>query len=156
MKVVRPISVSTSVEARSPEVFEFLAVLANHERFLDHFLVDWEFSGPAGGVGAKARARQNAPGGQDRTEFEVIEVDDGRRIVEDGLGAKDKHDTHKRHTRGTYTLTETSGGGTKIEFELEWLQASRAERMIPPMTRTFTRRSLAKAMRRLRKLLDSN
>ena len=122
MKVVRPISVSTSVEAPPSEVFEFLAVLANHEPFLDHFLVDWEFSGPPRGVGAKARARQNAPGGQDRTEFEVIEVDDGRRIVEDGLGAKDKHGTHKRHTRGTYTLTETSGGGTEVEFELEWLR----------------------------------
>jgi uncharacterized protein YndB with AHSA1/START domain len=154
VKAVRPISVSTSVEAPPSEVFEFLAVLANHERFLDHFLVDWEFSGPARGVGAKARARQNAPGGQDRTEFEVIEVDDGRRIVEDGLGAKDKHGAHKRHTRGTYTLTETSGGGTKIEFELEWLRASRAERMIPPLTGAFMRRSLAKGMRRLRKLLD--
>ena len=155
MRVVRPISVSTSVEARPLEVFEFLAVLANHEQFLDHFLVDWEFSGPARGVGAKGRARQNAPGGQDRTEFEVIEVDDGRRIVEDGLGAKDKHGTHRRHTRGTYTLTEASGGGTEIEFELEWLEASRAERMIPPMTRVFTRRSVAKGMRRLKKLLDS-
>lgn len=156
MKVVRPVSVSTTVQAPPSDVFEFLAVLSNHERFLDHFLVDWEFSGPPRGVGARARARQNAPGGQDRTEFEVIEADDGRRIVEDGLGAKDKHDTHKRHTRGTYTLTETSGGGTEIEFELEWLEASRAERMIPPMTRTFTRRSLSKAMRRLRKLLNGS
>ena len=155
MKVVRPISVSTSVEAPPSEVFEFLSVLANHEPFLNHFLVDWEFSGPPRGVGAKARARQNAPGGQDRTEFEVIEVDDGRRIVEDGLGAKDKNGTHRRHTRGTYTLTETSGGGTEVEFELEWLQASRAERMIPPMTRAFTRRSIAKGMRRLKKLLNA-
>jgi uncharacterized protein YndB with AHSA1/START domain len=156
VKAVRPISVSTTVEAPPSRVFEFLVVLANHEQFLDHFLVDWEFSGPASGVGAKARARQNAPGGQDRTEFELIEVDDGRRLVEDGLGAKDKHGTHNRHTVGTYTLTEAAGGGTKIEFELEWLEASRAERMIPPMTRAFTRRSLAKGMRRLKKALAPN
>jgi uncharacterized protein YndB with AHSA1/START domain len=156
VKVVRPISVSTSVEAPPSEVFEFLAVLANHERFLDHFLVGWAFSGPARGIGAKGRARTDAPGGQDWTEFEVIEVDDGRRLVEDGLGAKDKHDAHKRHTRGTYTLTEAPGGGTEIEFEFEWLEASRAERMIPPMTRAFMRRSLSKGMRRLKKLLSGD
>jgi uncharacterized protein YndB with AHSA1/START domain len=146
--VIGSFSVSTTVEAPPSEVYEFLDVLANHERFLDHFLVDWRFSGPARGLGARARARTDAPGGQDWTDFEVIEVDDGRRIVEDGVGANGK-----RHTRGTYLLTETPGGGTEIEFELEWLQASRAERLAPPLIRAFLRRSNRKAMRRLAKLL---
>ena len=155
MRVVRPISVSTSVEARPLEVFEFLAVLANHEQFLDHFLVDWEFSGPRPrgrrqGAGPAERARRAGP---DRVRG-ASRSTTARRIVEDGLGAKDKHGTHRRHTRGTYTLTEASGGGTEVEFELEWLEASRAERMIPAMTRVFTRRSVAKGMRRLKKLLD--
>jgi uncharacterized protein YndB with AHSA1/START domain len=154
VKEIGPISASTSVEAPPSEVFEFLAVFANHEQFLDHFLVDWSFSGPARGVGAKARARTDAPGGQDWTEFELIEVEEGRRLVEDGRGAKDKQDNHKRHTRGTYTLTEAADGGTAIEFELAWMKASRAERMIPPMTRAFMRRSLGKGMRRLKKTLD--
>jgi hypothetical protein len=154
VKEVGPISVSTTVETPPRAVFEFLVVLSNHEQFLNHFLVGWTFSGPASGVGAKARARTDAPGGQDWTEFELVEVDDGRRLVEDGLGAKDKHGTHKRQTRGTYTLAEAPGGGTEISFELAWLKASRAERMIPPMTRAFMRRSLAKGMRRLKKSLD--
>jgi uncharacterized protein YndB with AHSA1/START domain len=146
--VIGSFSVSTTVEAPPSEVYEFLDVLANHERFLDHFLVDWRFSGPARGLGARARARTDAPGGQDWSDFEVIEVEAGRRIVEDGVGANGK-----RHTRGTYLLTETAGGGTEIEFELEWLQASRAERLAPPLIRAFLRRSNAKAMRRLAKLL---
>jgi hypothetical protein len=146
--VIKPIAVSTKVSAPPAEVYEFLDVLANHERFLDHFLVDWRFSGPARGLGARGRARTDAPGGQDWTDFEVIEVDDGRRIVEDGLGANGK-----RHTRGTYLLSEAPGGGTEVKFELEWLQASRAERLVPPLTRTFLRRSNRKAMRRLAKLL---
>jgi hypothetical protein len=151
VKEVRPVTVSTSVGASPSEVFELLSVLANHERFLDHFLVDWTFSGPAAGIGARARARTDAPGGQDWTEFELVELDPGRRLVEDGVGAGGK-----RHTRGTYLLTGGPGGGTAVEFELEWLAASRAERMIPPMTRAVMRRSIAKGMRRMKKLLDGS
>ncbi len=149
MREVGSVTVSTEVEAPPAVVFEFLDLLANHERFLDHFLVDWEFSGPPSGHGARARARTDAPGGQDWTEFEVVESEPGRRIVEQGEGAKGK-----RRTRGTYSLSEAPEGGTRIEFELEWLQASRAERMAPALTRAFVRRPNGKAMRRLAKILD--
>ena len=40
-----------------PEVYEFLDVLGNHEQFTDHFMVDWELSGPKRGVGAKANVK---------------------------------------------------------------------------------------------------
>jgi hypothetical protein len=100
-------------------------------------------------VGAKARARTDAPGGQDWTEFEVVSAADGREIVEQGVGANGK-----RRTRGTYRLSPAADGGTEIEFELEWLQASRAERIAPPLMRAFVRRTNSKAMRRLAKILD--
>jgi hypothetical protein len=60
----------------------------------------------------------------------------------------------KRRTRGTYRLEELPGGRTKVSFELEWLRASRAERLIPPLTRAFVKRPSAKAMRRLGKMLE--
>jgi Polyketide cyclase / dehydrase and lipid transport len=145
---VKPVTVSVSV-AQSPErVYDFLDVLANHEGFLDHFLVDWSFSGPERGVGARAEARANAPMSQDWTEFEVIEAERPRRIVEQGVGLRGK-----RRTRGTYRLAPRPGGGTEISFELAWLQTARAERLCPPLTRAFIRRPNAKAMRRLAKLL---
>ena len=145
---MKPVTVSTEVRKPPQEVFEHLDLLANHEAFLNHFLVDWKFSGPARGVGAKAEARASAPMSQDWTEFEVVEVEEPKKIVEEGVGLKGK-----RRTRGTYRLEGLADGGTRIEFELEWLEASKAERLLPPMMHAFVKRSNAKAMRRLAKLL---
>jgi hypothetical protein len=85
---------------------------------------------------------------QDWTDFEVIESERPSRIVEEGVGLKGK-----RRTRGTYRLEPLPDGGTEISFELEWIEAARAERLIPPMTRAFIKRPTGKAMRRLAKLL---
>jgi hypothetical protein len=145
---VKSVTVSEAVAKPRQEVYDFLDVLGNHEAFLDHFLVDWSVSGPRRGVGAKAEARANAPMSQDWTEFEVVEAEAPSRIVEEGVGAGGK-----RHTRGTYRLEELPGGQTEVSFELEWLKASRAERICPPLMRAFVRRPNAKAMRRLAKLL---
>lgn len=145
---MQPVTVSETVAKPVQEVYDFLDVLANHEAFLDHFLVDWSFSGPKRGVGAKAEARANAPMSQDWTEFEVVAAEAPSLIVEEGVGLKGK-----RHTRGTYRLEELPGGATKVSFELEWLKASRAERICPPLMRAFVRRPNGKAMRRLAKLL---
>ena len=145
---MKPVTVAIEVPQPVEEVYEFLDVLGNHEAFLDHFLVDWKFSGPARGVGAKAEARASAPMSQDWTDFEVVESEAPTRIVEEGVGLKGK-----RRTRGTYRLESLPGGGTTISFEFAWLESARAERLIPPMTRAFIKRPNAKAMRRLAKLL---
>jgi hypothetical protein len=145
---VKPVTVSIEVPQPAAKVFDHLAVLANHEAFLDHFLVDWEFSGPRRGVGAKAAARASAPMSQDWTEFEIVAAEEPLRIVEEGVGLKGK-----RQTRGTYRLRSLPNGGTEISFELEWIEWARAERLIPAMTRAFIRRPNSKAMRRLARQL---
>lgn len=145
---MKPVTVSIAVAKPMQEVYDYLEVLANHATFLDHFLVDWKFSGPRRGVGAKAEARASAPMSQDWTDFEIVEVEAPSRIVEEGVGLKGK-----RHTRGTYRLEELPGGQTKVCFELEWLKSARAERLCPPLTREFIRRPNGKAMRRLAKQL---
>ena len=144
---MKPVTVSVEVAAPRQRVYEFLDVLANHEPFLDHALVDWKFSGPRRGVGAKGRARSNAVGSQDWTEFEVLESDD-ERIVEEGVG-----NGGKRVTRGTYRFRDLPNGGTAIEFEFEWVRMSKAERLAPPLMRTFMKRVNGKALRRLAKQL---
>jgi hypothetical protein len=130
------------------EVFDFLDVLANHEPYMDHMFVDWSFSGPAGGVGARARARVSAPGSREWAEFEVIESERPERTVEEGVSANGK-----RRTRGSYRLEELPSGGTEVRFELAWLEVPRSERLVPPLARAFLRRALGKAMRRLAKQL---
>jgi uncharacterized protein YndB with AHSA1/START domain len=144
VKALKPVTVETTVPIPPGRVYSHLAVLANHAAFLDHFLVDWSFSGPDEGVGAKGRARANTAGSQDWTEFEIVEAEEPRRLIEDGVG-----NGGKRHTRGTYELQPTADGGTRVAFTLEWLEASRAERLCPPLTRAFIRRPNAKALRRL-------
>lgn len=146
---MKPVTVSTTVAKPAAEVYEFLDVLANHEGFMDHMLVDWKFSGPRRGVGAKASARANTIGSQDWTDFEVVEAEPPSRIVEQGVGAGGK-----RRTRGTYRLEELADGGTRVSFELEWLEASKAERLAPPLIRAFVRRTNGKAMRRLVRQLE--
>ncbi|HET8565557.1 MAG TPA: SRPBCC family protein [Solirubrobacterales bacterium] len=145
---MKPVSVEATVAKPPVEVFEFLDALANHERFLDHYLVDWKFSGPRRGVGAKARARVDAPGSQDHFEFEVTESEAPSRIVEQGVSSEGK-----RKTRGTYRLEQAPDGGTRIEFELLFEEVPRSERIAPFLTRTFARRVNAKALRRLAKQL---
>lgn len=145
---MKSVTVRANLASPPQEVFDFLTVLANHERFLDQMLTDWSFSGPRSGVGAKARARANTPASQDWTEFELVEAEAPVRLVEQGIGAGGK-----RRTRGTYTLEPAAAGGTKVSFELAWLEASRAERLLPPLTRTFVRRPLKVSMRRLAKEL---
>jgi len=149
VKAVKPVTVETTVPVPVERVYAHLAVLSNHAAFLDHFLVDWSFSGPAQGLGAKGRARANTRGSQDWTEFEIVEAEEPRRLVEDGVG-----NGGKRHTRGTYELQPQADGGTRITFTLEWLEAARAERLCPPLTRAFIRRPNAKALRRLAAQLD--
>jgi hypothetical protein len=85
---------------------------------------------------------------QDWTEFEIVEVEEPCRIVEEAVGAGGK-----RRTRGVYTLEELADGRTKVSFEFAWLQASRPERLCPPLTRAFIRRPNGKAMRRIAKQL---
>jgi len=146
---MKPVTVEVVVARPPREVFEFLDALANHERFLDHYLVDWTFSGPKRGVGAKARARVDAPSSQDHFEFEVTEAEAPTQIVEQGVSSGGK-----RETQGTYRLEPAPDGGTRIEFELAFLQLPRSERLIPPLTRAFAKRVNAKAMRRLARQLD--
>jgi uncharacterized membrane protein len=147
---MKSVTVSATVPKPAQDVYEFLDVLANHEGFLDHWLVDWKFSGPRRGVGAQAKARANTIGSQDWTEFEVVEAEPPTRIVEQGVG-----NGGKRRTRGSYRLEELPDGRTKVSFELEWIEASRAERLAPPLIRAFVRRTNGKAMRRLAKQLSA-
>jgi hypothetical protein len=147
---MKPVTVSASVARPREEVFDFLDVLANHAGFNDHMFTDWSFSGPERGVGAKGRARVNAPASREWAEFEVIESERPVRTVEESVSAGGK-----RRTRGTYRLAERAGGGTEISFELAWKQAPRSERLFPPLSRAFLRRALRKAMRRLAERLEA-
>jgi hypothetical protein len=142
---MKPITVSVVVDRPREEVFAHLDALANHEAFTDHFLQDWTLSGPAAGVGAKARFRSRS----DWMDLEVLESQAPVRTVERTVGAGGK-----RVTRGTYTLTEQPGGRTLVEFELVYEQGPASERMAAPLIRAVLRRANERSMERLREVLE--
>jgi hypothetical protein len=145
---MRPVTATIEVPQPRDEVFDFLDVLANHERFTDHFLIDWEVSGPPSGAGGHARMRVKSPGPDDWLDMKVIASERPTMTVEESVGAKGR-----RRTRGTYVLTELPGGGTRITFELAWLQAPLSERLMAPITRAVVGRANEKALRRLAEAL---
>jgi hypothetical protein len=143
---VKPVTVSIDVPNSTHQVYEFLEVLGNHEAFMDHFMVDWELSGPKRGVGAKANVRVKATAERDWTDVEIVEADSGRRLVEETVGGP----SAERRTRGTYLLEALPDGGTRINFELEMVEMPRGERLMGPLNRAYVKRVNRKAMKRLK------
>ena len=143
---MKPVTVSIDVPNSTHQVYEFLEVLGNHEAFMDHFMVDWELSGPKRGVGAKANVRVKATVEKDWTDVEIVEADSGRRLVEETVGGP----SAERRTRGTYLLEALPDGGTRINFELEMVEMPRGERLMGPLNRAYVKRVNRKAMRRLK------
>lgn len=143
-----PVTVSIDVPQARPDVYAFLDVLANHEPFTDHMLVDWSCSGPDRGVGARARVSSKAGGRKEPVEIEVVEAQAPARIVERNVSAKGR-----RVGQGTYELAELPSGGTRISFTYAWLEAPRADRLLAPLVRAVLRRGNQRAMERLAALL---
>jgi ribosome-associated toxin RatA of RatAB toxin-antitoxin module len=148
---VKPVSTSVEVPNSTHQVYEFLDVLGNHESFMDHFMVDWELSGPKRGVGAKANVRVKATVEKDWTDVEIVEADADRRLVEQTIGGP----SASRRTRGTYHLEALPESGTRITFVLEMLEMSRGERLMGPLNRAYVKRVNRKAMRRLKERLTT-
>ena len=147
--MIKPVGVSIEVPYDITEVFEFLDVMANHEPFNDHLMRDWELSGPARGVGSKARVRTRALGISDIVDIEVVDSQVPTKIVETNVAAK-----AKRTGQGTYTLSPLPDGGTRVTFEYRWIIAPLIDRLTKPIARAYIKRNNNTAMRRLAAQLD--
>ena len=147
---MKPVEVSTVIRRPITEVYAHLDVLANHEAFTDHFLVDWDLSGPASGVGASVAMRVRAPGRTEEVELTVIDAEPPVRTVEETVGAGGR-----RRTRGTYTLAEVDPDHTKVRFAIDPLEVPRSERPLWPLSRAWLRRQNARSLERLREQLEA-
>jgi hypothetical protein len=146
---MKPVTVAIEVPQSREQVYDFLDVLSNHEQFTDHFLSDWELSGPPSGVGAKARMQFKSSGMSDTLEMEVVAAERPRMSAEESVSGKGR-----RRTRGTYRLEADPDGGTVIEFELEWLEATLLDRLTAPIARSVVRNANLRALERLRVRLE--
>ena len=141
---MRPVRVSVEVPQPPDVVFDFLDVLANHERFTDHFLRDWHCDGPARGAGARARVTAVSGRRNDVLEMEVVASERPRRSVERNVSLGGR-----RVVTGTYSLAASPGGGTKVEFVSAWERAPWNEQLAAPIVRLVLRRANEQALRRL-------
>jgi hypothetical protein len=145
-------SVIVTVDVPQPrqDVFAFLDVMANHERFTDHMLTDWRVSGPATGIGSKARATTKLGGRSDEIDIEVIEAEQGRRIKERNVASKGR-----RVGTGTYVLSDLPDGGTHIEFTYAFERIPALEKPFKPLMHSLLRRGNQRAMERLKETLQA-
>ncbi|WP_445150161.1 SRPBCC family protein [Baekduia sp. Peel2402] len=147
----RPVSVSIDVPQPRADVYAYLDVMANHEPFTDHMLTDWEYSGPASGIGSKARVKSSFGALTDTADIEVVAASAPALIVERNVSAKGR-----RVATGTYTLDELpddDGGGTRVTFTYAWEKAPLPDRVLAPVVRSVLKRGNATAMTRLRERL---
>jgi uncharacterized protein YndB with AHSA1/START domain len=153
MLAVEPITVSTTIARPREQVFEYLADIANHAEFTDHYLVDWHLTREDPyGKGAGARFRVTAPLSRfSWADMTIAEMQPPFRIVERGRGGK----FNRVRMLGTYTLSPGLGGTTRVEYTLETEPVMLSDKLLESFGgRAWTRRQAAKAMRRLRTILE--
>ena len=88
-------------------------------------------------------------GRKEPLDMEVVAAERPRMTVEESVSGKGR-----RRTRGAYRLEEDPSGGTVIEFELEWLDATLLDRLTTPVARSFVRNGNLRALERLRVRLE--
>ncbi len=147
-----PLTVEITIARPRAEVFEYLADIANHAEFTDHFKVDWRLTREdTYGRGAGARYKVKAP----LTRFPwadstIVEIEPQRRIVETGRTGK----YNRIRTIGVYELDRASGDSTRVRFTLETEPKLPSDKLLE--RRGWTKRKLTKAMRRLRSILEED
>jgi uncharacterized protein YndB with AHSA1/START domain len=152
---VEPFTVSTTISKPREEVFEYLADIANHAEFTDHYLVNWHLTRvDSYGTGAGARFRMKAPLARfSWADMTFAEVEAPYRILERGRGGK----YNRIRMLGTYTLSPGPSGSTKVEYTLETVPVMLSDKLMESLGgRAWTHRQTARAMRRLREILEEN
>jgi uncharacterized protein YndB with AHSA1/START domain len=147
------VTVSTVISAPREQVFDYLQDIANHAEFTDHYLVDWHLTREDSvGLGAGARFRVRAPGNRfSWGDSTFTEVSAPHRIVERGRTGK----SNRIRTLGVYELSSAPGGATRVKFSIETEPRVLSDRIMEALgARAWLRRKNAKAMRRLRSIIE--
>jgi uncharacterized protein YndB with AHSA1/START domain len=149
---VDPVTVEVIIARPREEVFEYLADIANHAEFFDHFLVDWHLTREDSvGVGAGARYHINAKGKRymwaDTTFTDVVAP---RLIVERGRYGK----FNRNLTRAVFEISEAHGGTTRVAYTLETKPKLPSDKFAEIGLKGWTKRKNKKALNRLRNILE--
>jgi len=150
---VDPLSVSIVIGRPREEVFDYLADIANHLEFTDHFVDDFHLTREdTVGLGAGARFHLKAP--LQRFSWmgvQFIEVERPWRIVEAGRGGK----YNRIRALSSYELEPGPDDTTRVKLTIETVPATPTDRLMELFgVRSWTRRQHRRALSRLRSILE--
>jgi carbon monoxide dehydrogenase subunit G len=150
---VDPFTVTVNVALPREQVFEYLADIANHAEFTDHYLVDWRLTRVESyGEGAGARFHAKVPLNRfSWADMTLAELQPPFKIVERGRGGK----FNRIKMIGTYEIVEAHPGITRVEYTYE-TDAHVLSDVIAENTfgRSWAKRKAKKSMKRLRAILE--
>jgi uncharacterized protein YndB with AHSA1/START domain len=147
------LSASITIDKPREEVFAYLADIANHAEFTDHYLVDWHLTREDSvGLGAGARFKLTAPFNRfPWGDASFVEVQAPRRIVEQGRGGK----FNRIRTLGVYELEPAAGGSTHVSFTFESVPKTPSDKLLESFGAAgWLKRKNGKALRRLKAILE--
>ena len=145
---------SITIDRPREEVFAYLADIANHSEFSDHYLKHWRLTRiESVGQGAGARYRVDVPLQRFAwADMTFVVVEPPHRIVAVGRGGK----FNRIKTTAIWTLDPAHGGGTEVEYMVESepaLPTDKAMELISGQHRWFKRKT-RKALQRLQSILE--
>jgi uncharacterized protein YndB with AHSA1/START domain len=150
-----PVSAHVTIDRPREEVFDYLADIANHQEFSDHYLKEWRLTRlDSYGRGAGARFRVDAPldrfGWGDMT---FVEVERPYRIAAAGRGGK-----FNRNKTWTEWKLEPQGDSTRVEVTSESEPALPTDKLMEAVTRRrgWFKRGQRKALRRMQSILEED
>jgi uncharacterized protein YndB with AHSA1/START domain len=152
---VDPVTVSTTIGRPREEVFDYLADIANHLEFSDHYIEDFHLLRvDSYGRGAGARFRRDAPLRDLWEDMTFVEVERPYRIVAFGRGGK----FNRIKTTTIFTLDEAAGDATRVELMTESEPPLPTDRLLETITgyRGWMRRNMRKALARIQSILEEN
>lgn len=149
---MRPLTVTSIVDRPRREVFDYLADIANHAEFTDHFLKQFRLERlQSRGLGAGARYLIDFPLGATWAESTLVELDPPYSIVSEGAAGR----IGRNRTRTEYRLTDHDQDMTKVELIYSTQPATPVDRLKEALgLRPWLRAKWARALRRLGQVLE--
>lgn len=147
---MQPVTASVRIKRPRAAVRELIADLSRGPEYLDHFLVDWTITSETPrGVGASARLLAKGGGEGATLELQTTDVTPERVVGRVRSGRR-----LRRVWRLAYAFEEVSADATQVALTLELLECSALDRATWPLTRSHLDRQYARAMLRMKALLE--
>jgi uncharacterized protein YndB with AHSA1/START domain len=149
---VRPFTLEITIDAPRERVFDYLADVANHVEFSDHYLRDFRLERlESRGLGASARFRV-AFGRSLWGEIVIRQLERPHRIVLGGQAGR----IGRIPLEALYTLTPYGHDMTRVEYRFSTAPANKVDELREALGgRLWLRRQSQRALRRLAGVLES-